>query len=1114
MVSWLLHSVVGWANGDATRRRWRFRRCLEIGRDGGRHATFRQQLQLVQRRRRGAGTGGRTCLQDAGDAVAVEQVVGAQLQFHFFGERERRVERVVREQVGDSDRVDGERLVRGAVVAEVLADALDEHADVPALVLVAQAQRLGVFRRAGHPLAGVVFGAAVAAVQVGAEAAADDDIAFGLNALVDLRAVQIVDRVAEVIEAGRVGAIELGVEDVDVERVERRFPDGADLVGLRRLRLGLRGDGGVLDVEDAGRRDQVTGAVLAVQRPVRCDHVVRVQRRQHVVILHRVAHVGRAVQRADRAAVVGQVVEGLLVVGVFDAGRDLQVRRDGELEFGERLQRRGLIVLAEVGHRVVDPVQRIGRILVTVAARVVAPQAGAQGAQREIVAQAQQVAAGAVGIELVDAGLVGRGVGQAGGHFGAVVVLLVPVAVGIDLVVELPAVAQITGQAEVFEIGGDVVEVVAVVVGLRRVAAEQIVVAVLGDLRARRSLDVGGVVLQVQVGAEGGQHGVAADGVLVFERGRAALLVIIGLVAIGLHVLHVEQQVLVAVFAELAGLVFVAVHLRVPAAQARNTASATLSSWNTQMYSYEHETGQFGENGNQNLLFNVQDMKSDGYQTYNDQKRGAASFKYQNAISSDTMLTAFGSYLNLKNNTANIKGPTRAQIAQYGDDYLLSGDPTQPNYYGYNFYNITTDFEYLGLTSNLGNGWKLDDKVYTNRYWNKQNYDGTKVPTSLANTTANQTGVDKLNSYRTSGNLLRLSDELALGTLRTGLWSDYARSYRYQYPTNPLNWVDNAVPNFSEHYQTTTLQPFAEFEFAVTPDLKITPGIKYAHYKQAFDHLADNGGAVGSLNGAPDVRNTVQYHDMLPSLDAHYMIASNWSLYGQYGTGDLIPPTSVFDVKNAAVATQPKPQTSKTYQIGTVWKSPRYTLDVDVFHTKLDGAYSSSLDNFGNAIYYLNGTQINKGVEAEGNVVIGGGFSAYLNGSYGSAKYDTGKWVAGAPKDTETLGLSYKHQSWDVGMFVKRVGQNFSDNGATHEAFTIDPVTVANLFANYSFNTPFSFTKKVKLQLGANNLFNRHSITSVLKAGTATSSSAAPSPLDQLQLLPERSVSATISADF
>ncbi|WP_295993791.1 TonB-dependent receptor [Rugamonas sp.] len=548
--------------------------------------------------------------------------------------------------------------------------------------------------------------------------------------------------------------------------------------------------------------------------------------------------------------------------------------------------------------------------------------------------------------------------------------------------------------------------------------------------------------------------------------------------------------------------------------QARNTVSATASTWNTQMYNYEHETGQFGENGNQNLLFNVQDMKSDGYQTFNDQKRGAASFKYQNAINSDTTLTAFGSYLNLKNNTPSIKGPTRAQVAQYGNDYLLSADPTQANYYGYNFYNITTDFEYVGLTTNLGHGWKLDDKLYTYRYWNKQNYDGTKVPASAANTTANQTGVDKLNSYRTSGNLLRLSDELALGTLRTGLWSDYARSYRYQYPSNPLNWLDNAVPNFSEHYQTTTLQPFAEFEFAVTPDLKITPGVKYAHYKQAFDHLADNGGAVGPLNGAPDLRNTVQYHDVLPSLDAHYMVAPNWSLYGQYGTGDLIPPTSIYDVKNAAVAAQPKPQFSKTYQVGTVWKSARYTLDVDVFHTKLDGAYSSSLDTFGNAIYYLNGSEVNKGIEAESNVIVGGGFSVYLNGSYGSAKYDSGKWVAGAPKDTETLGLSYKHQSWDVGLFAKRVGTTFSDNGATHEAFAIAPVTVANLFANYAFNTPFSFTKKVKLQLGANNLFNRQNITSILKAGSATSSSAAPSPLDQIQMLPERSVSATISADF
>lgn len=547
----------------------------------------------------------------------------------------------------------------------------------------------------------------------------------------------------------------------------------------------------------------------------------------------------------------------------------------------------------------------------------------------------------------------------------------------------------------------------------------------------------------------------------------------------------------------------------------RSTASASFGTWQTQVYNVEHESGQFGEGQNQNLIFTVQDMRSNGFQTFNQQKRGDASLKYQYALSDSTVLTVFASYLNLKTDTPNIKGPTRAQAAQFGDDYLLSADPTQANWYGFNFYNITTDFEYIGITSNLGGGWKLDDKAYTYRYWNKQNYNGAKVPASTANTAANQTGTDKLNSYRTSGNVLRLLDDTAFGQLRTGLWSDYARSYRYQYPTNPLTWQDNLVPNFSEHYQTTTLQPFVEIEIPVGDKLRLTPGVKYAWYHQHFNHLADNGGAVGNLGGKPNLTNSVSYNDVLPSFDIHYAVQPNWSLYAQYGTGDLIPPTSVFDVKNAAVSQTPRAQSSKSYQAGTVWKSDGWTLDLDAYYTKLDGAYSSSPDPVtGESVYFLNNSQVNKGVEAESTVTLGGGWSLYLNGSYGSAKYDTGKWVAQAPKDTETLGLTYRRAGWDVGLFAKRVGRNYEDNGAAHEAFVIDPVTVANLFANTTIRTPNSFTRQVKLQLGVNNLFNKHGITDVLKAGASTSNSAAPSQLDQLQLLSARSVTATLSADF
>ncbi|MRW89927.1 TonB-dependent receptor [Duganella sp. FT80W] len=553
--------------------------------------------------------------------------------------------------------------------------------------------------------------------------------------------------------------------------------------------------------------------------------------------------------------------------------------------------------------------------------------------------------------------------------------------------------------------------------------------------------------------------------------------------------------------------------------QQRTSLTGSYGTWNTKLVGLEHETGQFGPNGSSNLLINVHEMQSDGYQTFNKQKRDAASLKYRYQLNDDTTITLFSSWLNLTNNTPNIKGVTRANYDQGNYNALLSDDPTKGNYWGYNFYDISTAFSYLGVSTNLGGGWKLEDKAYVYRYWNKQNYNGSSISTSSA--------VDKLNSYLTKGNLLRLSQESSLGVLRTGLWYDYAKSFRYQIPSDPRTWVDLATPNFSETYQTTTVQPYVEFEFQVTPALRITPGVKYASYKQDFRHLQDNGGAVGTLGGvynkttgvitggAPYIDNSVKYTDTLPSLDLHYQIAPAWTAYAQIARGDQIPATSVFDVVNAKVATTPKATKSTTTQVGTVWQSDKWNVSADVYRIRLDSPYSSSVDpTTGDAVYFLNGKEISQGVEAEGTVMLGNGFSVYGNATFGSTKYDTGKWVAGAPPDTETLALNYQHAGWSSGLFFKRVGKVYADNGSTHEAFSIDPVTLANLFVNYRIKNPTSFTKQAKLQFGVNNLFNRHSIVDVASAGTKTSSSAAPSPNDLLTVLPERSLSATLTIDF
>ncbi|HEV3329355.1 MAG TPA: hypothetical protein VG096_00130, partial [Bryobacteraceae bacterium] len=96
------------------------------------------------------------------------------------------------------------------------------------------------------------------------------------------------------------------------------------------------------------------------------------------------------------------------------------------------------------------------------------------------------------------------------------------------------------------------------------------------------------------------------------------------------------------------------------------------------------------------------------------------------------------------------------QRAAFGDNYLLDGTPyfsngqPDPAYYGYNFYHVQTDFEYLDFNTDLGNGWKFDTKAYTTRYWNKQNLQKYTCATAACSTyTANITfskpsGVDKL----------------------------------------------------------------------------------------------------------------------------------------------------------------------------------------------------------------------------------------------------------------------------------------------------------------------------------------------------------------------------------
>jgi iron complex outermembrane receptor protein len=135
----------------------------------------------------------------------------------------------------------------------------------------------------------------------------------------------------------------------------------------------------------------------------------------------------------------------------------------------------------------------------------------------------------------------------------------------------------------------------------------------------------------------------------------------------------------------------------------------------------------------------------------------------------------------------------------------------------------------------------------------------------------------------------------------------------------------------------------------------------------------------------------------------------------------------------------------------------------------------------------------------------------YLNGSAGSAKYtDTGLWVQNAPSNTETIGLTYNHASWNVGFFDKRVGQMYNDNNSQHQAVAIDPFNIANLFINYTLHGSSKLSQS-RIRLAINNLTDSHAIIGI---SPATPKSNAPAPGDVLSLMAGRSVSVAFTIGY
>ncbi len=582
-------------------------------------------------------------------------------------------------------------------------------------------------------------------------------------------------------------------------------------------------------------------------------------------------------------------------------------------------------------------------------------------------------------------------------------------------------------------------------------------------------------------------------------------------------------------------------------------------SFNTNQILGEFYSGLFGPGKKANFWLEANHKSTDGYQTGNDLQSTSATAKFTYKISDKSSLSLIGTVVIVDSNTPD-NDAYRFQLAEHGDNFLLQKNYYNPDgtinglYYKFYNYHVPTNFEIGTYTKDWGKGWRLEVKPYTYSYSNHQHFNTNQYSENgddngqlTGNPITATSGLDKLNQYVKGGVIAHLSDASKYGVFRAGGWYEYTGTQRYQIDSNPLTWQDSDVIKyikFHESYITRSEQPYAEYQFVAIPHLTVTAGVKDAYYNMTVKQYASNKD-VGPL-GCPTTDTTAQcpnyvihekgYNSVLPSVEVNYRLRSNWSVYGQYGKGSIIPFSAVFDVKGAEVATAPPPTVASTYQGGTVLKLNRVSMDADVYHIHFVNQYSSftpsSGPNEGFTYYYATPPSNTNGLEGEANIAFGSGFSLFLNGTLGEAKYEAASataatatepaqpaspstWVALAPHDTETIAPTYQRGGWNIGFFNKRVGTRWEDDGSYHQNVKLDPFWVSNLFFNYTIRNGSRFDNS-KIKLSFDNLFDQHNIVDNSPANgvTADNQPYMPSSLDALELLPGRSVMITFQFGF
>ena len=558
---------------------------------------------------------------------------------------------------------------------------------------------------------------------------------------------------------------------------------------------------------------------------------------------------------------------------------------------------------------------------------------------------------------------------------------------------------------------------------------------------------------------------------------------------------------------------------KAPDAQQGITPYLSYGSFNTILYGAELDSGELADTGGTRITLDAEALNSDGYLTNMGQDRQNFFLKAVQPLGNGTTLTFVAMTNHIHQNIS--LGASAAEITQFGPNWGLSRDPTQQNYYGYNYDQIQSDFEYLDLASDLGDGWTFDGKAYTYGYfhhgYNGEDPNGEFPNGTIVNGTAFPNDVPGQllqNSYRSFGTILRLVKTFSFGDVKAGVWYDDQFNHR------ALTEVDmsqglapNTDPDTGAAYALNsgtgygidrlltqdlqTVQPYVQLDWTPIDALTLSPGLRYSYFSRAVDatvnvKTTDQQSPYDEVFGA-----------LLPSFEAHYTFTPQWTAYAQVAEGFLAPNENFFNYNNPS-SSDFSPEKTWNYQLGTSAQWTNLTASADVYYIQFTN-YITTISVGGNTVPENLGGVTYEGAEAEATYMVGWGVSAYANGTYNSAKDNqTHQWIPNAPETTWALGLLYDNDGFNGSLLGKYIGSRFGDVNQTQG---LSPFFTMDLSAGYKLDRIDDTLRSSSIKVEVNNLTN---VTKIVNLAGYTVGAGTPLYWTQ----PGRSVFVTLSTTF